>query len=106
MPTIYYIRHGKTEWNALGRFQGSKTFRSMISAAPRRRKPGTFWASCLRARIAIPSGLGFVTSPLVRARGTMELMRGVLSLPLHDYSIDDRLHEVGYGHWEGLTLRR
>ena len=22
MPTIYYIRHGETEWNALGRLQG------------------------------------------------------------------------------------
>ena len=22
MPTVYYIRHGETEWNALGRLQG------------------------------------------------------------------------------------
>jgi probable phosphoglycerate mutase len=34
----------------------------------------------------------------------MELTRGVLNLPPHDYSVDDRLREVGYGHWEGLTL--
>jgi probable phosphoglycerate mutase len=34
----------------------------------------------------------------------MELMRGVLSLPPHDYAVDDRLREVGYGRWEGLTL--
>src|SRR5690606_19208061 len=51
-----------------------------------------------------PFGLGFVTSPLIRARGTMELMRGALDLSPHDYSVDDRLREVGYGHWEGLTL--
>ena len=24
MPTIYYIRHGETEWNAEGRLQGAQ----------------------------------------------------------------------------------
>ena len=24
VPTIYYLRHGETEWNALGRLQGTK----------------------------------------------------------------------------------
>jgi probable phosphoglycerate mutase len=34
----------------------------------------------------------------------MDLMRGVLKLPLSGYSIDDRLREIGYGEWEGSTL--
>jgi broad specificity phosphatase PhoE len=34
----------------------------------------------------------------------MELVRGALKLPPCDYSIDDRLREIGYGHWEGSTL--
>ena len=35
---------------------------------------------------------------------TMELVRGALKLPATDYAVDDRLREIGYGHWEGLTL--
>jgi len=34
----------------------------------------------------------------------MELVRGALKLPPDDYSIDDRLREIGYGYWEGATL--
>ena len=34
----------------------------------------------------------------------MELVRGALKLPPDDYALDDRLREIGYGHWEGSTL--
>ena len=45
-----------------------------------------------------------MSSPLGRARQTMELARGKLELPVADYALDDRLREIGYGSWEGLTL--
>ena len=34
----------------------------------------------------------------------MELVRETLKLPRQDYALDDRLREIGYGQWEGLTL--
>jgi broad specificity phosphatase PhoE len=34
----------------------------------------------------------------------MELVRETLQLKPSEYSLDDRLREIGYGHWEGLTL--
>jgi probable phosphoglycerate mutase len=34
----------------------------------------------------------------------MELVRETLHLPPHDYAVDDRLREIGYGQWEGSTL--
>ena len=104
MPTIFYIRHGKTEWNVDGRFQGSQDIPLNDLGRTQAVKTGGILGDLLTRDDRDPSGLSFVTSPLGRARGTMELMRGVLGLPPHDYSIDDRLHEVGYGHWEGLTL--
>jgi broad specificity phosphatase PhoE len=48
--------------------------------------------------------LPFVSSPLGRARSTMELVRQVLELPPADYALDARLREIGYGVWEGSTL--
>ena len=34
----------------------------------------------------------------------MELVRETLDLKPAGYGVDDRLREIGYGHWEGLTL--
>jgi probable phosphoglycerate mutase len=104
MPTIYYVRHGKTEWNAVGRFQGLQDIPLNNIGRAEATKAGDILRKLLAREGRDPVGLGFVTSPLVRARGTMELMRCGLGLPPHDYSVDDRLREVGYGHWEGLTL--
>jgi len=104
MPTIYYIRHGETEWNAAGRFQGSQDIPLNDLGRTQAVKAGGILAGLFsrdgRDAIAMP----FVASPLGRARNTMELMRGAIDLPPHDYTIDDRLREIGYGHWEGLTL--
>jgi broad specificity phosphatase PhoE len=104
VPTIYYIRHGETAWNAQGRFQGSRDIplndlgRSQALAA------GEILRGVLAADGHVPSSLPFVASPLGRARMTMELVRDALKLPPADYSVDGRLREIGYGQWEGLTL--
>jgi len=104
-PVIYYIRHGETAWNAEGRFQGARdiplndlgrtqavTFRAVFSP------------TCLRVTDRIRRLWLSSQAALSRARLTMELMRGTLNLPPDDYAIDDRLREIGYGQWEGLTL--
>jgi broad specificity phosphatase PhoE len=104
MPTIYYIRHGETQWNADGRLQGVQD----IPLNDLGRKQATFAGGILAGlleqnghdRTRIP----FVSSPLGRARATMELVRDALRLPPQGYAIDDRLREIGYGKWEGSTL--
>jgi len=104
VPTIYYIRHGETEWNALGRLQGVQDIPLNERGRTQSVHAGQILADLFRRDGSIASSIGFVASPLGRARQTMDLVRGVLKLPLSGYAIDDRLREIGYGEWEGSTL--
>jgi probable phosphoglycerate mutase len=103
-PTIYYIRHGETAWNAEGRFQGSQDIPLNDLGRTQAVAAGEILADLLTRDGREASSLPFIASPLGRARLTMELMRGTLQLPPDQYAVDDRLREIGYGHWEGLTL--
>jgi probable phosphoglycerate mutase len=103
-PILYYVRHGQTDWNVVQRLQGRRDV--PINATGR--SQGTHCGHVLRdlferdARTA--AELGYVSSPLRRARETMELMRATLALPPDSYSIEERLIEISFGEWEGLTL--
>jgi broad specificity phosphatase PhoE len=44
-----------------------------------------------------------ISSPLSRARETMEIIRTGLGLAPQPYVIDARLAEMSFGSWEGLT---
>jgi len=104
VPTIYYLRHGETDWNKAGRLQG--TLDIPLNALGREqavhagRVLGGLVARDGRDKHTLP----FVASPLGRARATTELVREQLQLSPADYALDDRLREIGYGTWEGRTL--
>ncbi len=49
------------------------------------------------------SDLGFVASPLLRTRDTMELLRAELGEGLPPCRFDDRLREMSFGAWEGRS---
>jgi broad specificity phosphatase PhoE len=104
MPTIYYIRHGETEWNAEGRLQGVQDIPLNDLGRAQAANAGGILAGLFARDGRNEQSLPFVASPLGRARSTMELVRGVLKLPVGGYAIDDRLREIGYGSWEGSTL--
>jgi broad specificity phosphatase PhoE len=104
VPTIYYIRHGETEWNALGRLQGVQDIPLNELGRKQSVHAGEILADLFVRGGQNASSIDFVASPLGRARQTMDLVRGTLNLPLPGYAIDDRLREIGYGEWEGSTL--
>ncbi|WP_424629681.1 histidine phosphatase family protein [Bradyrhizobium sp. SYSU BS000235] len=104
MPTIYFVRHGQTEWNAAGRFQGSQDIPLNDIGKGQAVRSGELLTDILANDSHDLAKMPFVSSPLGRARNTMELLRGALGVPPHGYELDDRLREIGYGHWEGSTL--
>jgi broad specificity phosphatase PhoE len=103
-PTIYYIRHGETDWNAQGRLQGGRDIPLNDLGRTQATHAGDVLAGLLARAGRSAQSLSYISSPLGRARRTMELVRGVLNLPPCDYALDDRLREIGYGRWEGSTF--
>jgi broad specificity phosphatase PhoE len=104
VPTIYYIRHGETQWNADGKLQGQQDIPLNDLGRTQAAHAGNILAGLFARDGRNEQSLAFVASPLGRARSTMELVRGALKLPLAGYAVDDRLREIGYGLWEGSTL--
>lgn len=103
-PVIYYIRHGETSWNALGRLQGAQDIPLNDLGRRQAAHAGHVLGELIARDGRDKFSLAFVASPLIRARATMELVRGSLKLPQSGYALDDRLREIGYGQWEGATL--
>ena len=96
--TLYFIRHGETDWNRDRRYQGQMDIPLNATGREQAARNGRVLAATLGARAA---GLDYVASPLERARETMQIVRGELGLAPDAYRTDDRLKEVHYGHWEG-----
>jgi broad specificity phosphatase PhoE len=104
VPVLYFVRHGETDFNVAKRLQGQH--QTSLNAHGRQQA-----AHCgellkgLFARDRHRAGdFAYVSSPLNRARETMEILRSALELDPAAYDTDDRLMEISYGAWEGLTL--
>ena len=103
-PTLYYIRHGETDWNVARRLQG----RQDIPLNARGRAQATRCGEILRDLFARdgrdPPTLDYVASPLGRARHTMELARAAMGLAPEAYTVEPQLAEISFGAWEGYTI--
>ncbi|MBJ7470742.1 MAG: histidine phosphatase family protein [Solirubrobacteraceae bacterium] len=112
-PVVVFARHGETDDNAAGRFQGHRN--------PPLNDRGREQAAALAERLAsagdlvgegavrvghdgvtgpVPAVQTIWASPYTRARETAEIVAARLGLPV---TFDERLKESDVGDWAGLT---
>lgn len=85
-------RHGRTSWNATGRFQGQ--------ADPPLDEVGQAQARQAAPYLAAAAPELILTSDLDRAASTARAFTDLMPVPL---VVDRRLREVDLGSWQGLT---
>jgi len=100
-PELYFVRHGETDWNAEGRYQGSKDIPLNARGRAQATLNGNLLQSLLARANRTPTDFTWYVSPLGRTRETMNLIRSAIGEPLPDVTIDPRLVEVSFGIYEG-----
>lgn len=95
--TIYFVRHGETEWNFDGRLQGQLDSPLTEKGRSQADRSGQI----LAREIADASGFDVVASPLGRTLETARLaLRHIGATP----KPEKRLAEIDLGQWSGLTF--
>jgi 2,3-bisphosphoglycerate-dependent phosphoglycerate mutase len=92
VTTLLLVRHGETDWNAVGRLQGH-TDRPLSDFGRRQ-------AEQLATELEGEELEAIYSSDLARARETAEVVGERLGLPV---VLDPDLREKDWGTWEGLT---
>lgn len=92
MTTILLARHGETDWNRQGRWQGW--------ADPPLNAAGRAQARALASQLRQTAFDAVYSSDLQRARETAEIVAAPHGVPV---VLDPGLREIDVGSWSGLT---
>jgi broad specificity phosphatase PhoE len=98
--TLYFIRHGETDWNKAQRYQGQTDIPLNDTGRGQAARNGQVLHAELGARL---SQFDFVASPLLRTAETMQILRREMRVTADDFRRDARLMEQHFGHWEGVV---
>ena len=93
MKTLYIVRHGETDWNKMGKYQG-------ITDVPLNENGLNQAKACGEALKDITFDR-ILSSDLSRALVTAETIRGDCTTPI---TVDKRLRELNFGDWEAMLF--
>ena len=91
MTRLLLVRHGQTDWNYEGRYQGQ--------ADPPLNHQGRTQAQALAAQLTGEPLSAIYSSDLHRALETAQIIARGLAVPIQ---VDARLREIKLGRWEGM----
>jgi broad specificity phosphatase PhoE len=92
MTELWLVRHGQTDWNLAGRWQGQATDAPGLNKTGRKQARAAF---CHLPNIPFAA---VYTSDLLRARQTARFLAAPLKIPI---ILEPRLREINLGLWEG-----
>jgi broad specificity phosphatase PhoE len=99
-PPIYLVRHGQTSWNREGRLQGQRDAPLTQLGTEHARAAGRR----LRDELGSADDFRIFSSPLGRCRQTLDLIVEVTEWSHPEPTFDERLMEIAFGRWEGLSV--
>jgi probable phosphoglycerate mutase len=99
LPTIILVRHGQTQWNLEGRYQGQLNSDLTEKGKAQSRKNASKIAKVLDLKMPFK----VFSSPLGRAKESSYLICDELGFDKSRVIFDERLSEFNYGIFEGKT---
>jgi broad specificity phosphatase PhoE len=101
-PELYFIRHGETDWNREGRYQGARDIPLNDTGREQADRNGLLLKRLLERAGRNSEEFDWYVSPLSRTRETMERVRAAFKdTPVPQVAPDDRLIEISFGIYEG-----
>lgn len=100
-PELYFIRHGQTDWNAEGRYQGSRDIPLNAIGRAQADLNGRLLRQLFERDGRRPDEFTWHVSPLGRTTETMNRVRAAFDVELPVAVPDRRLVEVSFGVYEG-----
>jgi len=99
LPKVILVRHGQTEWNVEGRYQG----RLNSPLTEKGKEQVKVSALKIAKAVDLKGDFKIYSSPIGRAKESCFIICDELGIAKEDVIFDDRIQEFHYGIFEGKT---
>lgn len=98
---IIFLRHGETEWNIKGKYQGDADIEINEIGKQNSKENGRWIQKFLKEKNI--KKINCMVSPLKRTQKSLEIVIDNLQVEIKKIEMVQELREINVGHWQGLT---